>query len=440
MKLIFQKKHIVFSLWLFSFIYIAIYLVSEFIFHIDMYLLLIFFVVSNLSILFVSMTKRDYLSPNALFIVSVLIFILIRPILSGIGDFEVISIGLKINVLNITKAVVFTMVTVNVIAMTALLSSSRIERYYNFIPKINIFNNYIEVLFFSFAILFSLYFLYMSYLGMLKLASGMDYFKFTVSGAYDHLQYFFISKLCYLISYLFSKRKIGIVMIASCCFFTSIGFIIIGLRGYTVAYLFLFLSIINLRYKLKIFPLIIVAAALLMISSVVLNFRLGYNVTSSYIDMLVSPFHQQGASFEVVFGAVNFRDELITCISFIDYFLKEDFGSCVDKVRGVYFSEGGGFASSYFAEVYYLGILPAIFISIVFGISLSFLSSAYVRLRENIYSDKLSGVIVFLLVPNLVYFARSSAFDFVIKMVQVLILVLLILLFKRLMPKNVPSS
>ena len=424
-------------LFVFNFIYLSLYFIGEFIVYPDTFIIVIFLLVTNLVLLFWYLTKGDYLSPKSLFLISSVIFILSRPMLSVVGDFDIITIGLHVNISNITKTVIWVIVIVNLISFSVIISERKVESFFRFIPKINIFNNYIEVLFLLFAFAFSAYFLFRSYQGMLTLANGGDYFKFIESDSYSHLKYFFYAKICFLISYLFSQRKIGILFVAACCFIASIGFIIIGLRGYTIAYLFLFLTIFNLKYKIKILPLVVIASGILVISSFALNFRLGYNITTSYIDMVLSPFHQQGASFEVVFGAVNFRDELINCISYTDYFLKADFGTCVDHVRGVNFAEGGGFASSFFAEIYYLGFLPSLFISVIFGVGLSLLSSACKRLRYNLTSDKLSGVIVFLLVPNLVYFARSSAFDFVIKTTEVLILVLLILLFRRLTQKHV---
>jgi len=432
-----NKALFLFLLFIFNFIYLLLYLIGEFIVSPDIFIFVIILLVSNLVVLFLYMAKGDYLSPKSLFLISSVIFILIRPMLSVVGDFEIITVGKNINIIPIIKAVISVIVIVNFIAFSTVFSTSKVDLYYRFIPKINMFNKYFELLFLLLAFILSFYFLFMSYKGMLKLVSGINYFQFTESGAYNHLKFFFYAKFCFLLSYLFSQRRVGIVFITACCFIVSIGFIIIGLRGYTIAYLFLFLAVLNLKYKIKMFPLVLIASCVLMISSIVLNFRLGFDVTTSYLDMLLSPFHQQGASFEVVFGAVNFKDELINCISFMDYFLKANFGACVDQVRGVNFAEGGGFASSYFAEVYYLGVLPTLLISFVFGIALSFLSSAYTRLRVNLTSDKLSGVIVFFIVPNLVYFARSSAFDFVFKTVQVLILVLLILFFKRLLSKNV---
>jgi hypothetical protein len=364
-----------------------------------------------------------------------------RPILNWLWGFEVVIIGLKINMLNISHAVIFTMAIVNIIALSTIASSSGIEQYYKSIPELKMFNSNIEIVFLSAAILSSLYFLYLSYIGMQKIKSGMNYFEFVGSNeSFRHLKFFFYAKFLFLLSYLFSKGRVGIVFIAACCFIASIGFILIGLRGYTVAYLFLFLGIYNLKYKIRILPLVLIAISLLIVSSIVLNFRLGFNVTTTYIEMILAPFHQQGASFEVVFGAVNFRDELISCIGFIEYFQKQDFGSCVDQVRGVYFAEGGGFGSSYFAEIYYLGILPALIISLVFGIALSFLNAAYFRLKTNLTSDKLSGVIVFFLLPNLVYFARSSAFDFVFKACEVLIFVFLILLLKGFLLTHVKNK
>lgn len=382
------------------------------------------------------MSNGDLLSPFSLFLLSIIIFILMRPILSLFDDSKIIEIGMGVDELNIAKAIVFVVVVVNFISLTFYISAQKISRVYDYIPIVNVYNKFLGSIFFVFALIFSSYFFYMSYKGMLKLASGVDYFQFASGEEYGHLKYFFYSKFCFLVSYFFSKKRISIVFVSFCCFFFSIGFIIIGLRGYTIAYLFLFLSIINLKYRVNFFVLFFLAILILIISSIVLNFRLGFDVSTSYFEMFLNPFHQQGASFEVVFGAVNFKDELLGCIDYMGYFLKEDFGSCVDTVRGVYFQEGGGFGSSYFAELYYFGFLFSLVNSIVFGVGVSFLVAAYSRLKRNLYSDKFSGVVVFLIVPNLVYFARSSAFDFVTKIFEVVVLILFLLLFKKMVSKN----
>jgi hypothetical protein len=214
----------------------------------------------------------------------------------------------------------------------------------------------------------------------------------------------------------------------------------IGLRGYTIAYLFLFLSVLNLKYKIAILPLFLIAIVLLFTSSLVLNFRLGFSVTESFVDMIFMPFYQQGATFEVVFGAVNFKNEITSCLSIYDYFFSnQSFGNCVDKSRGVFFTEGGGFASSYFAELFFLGGFFTVFTSILFGIVLSILCSAYDRLSAGLYSDKASATIVFFLIPNLVYFARSSAFDFISKIVEIIFL-LLCLVFIDLIGKKIGKT
>lgn len=419
-----------------NFIYIFLYFIEQTQAKFYFYNLTIALLFINILFLYFLWAKAEPLSPKALAILSVFIFILMRPVLSVFSDFEVITIGLKNTDANIIATTLIVLVLFNLIVLSTIASTKKIECYYRLIPEINIKNEFLEIIFLLFAISFSLYFLFMSYQGMLKLVSGVDYLKFVEDKSYAHLKYFFYAKFCFLFSYLFSNNRIGILFTTACCFIVSIGFILIGLRGYTIAYLFLFLCVFNLKYKINMIALIVIALGMLLVSSLVLNFRMGYSINESYFDMIFAPFHRQGATFEVVFGAVNFRADLINCISYVDYFLKSDFGSCVDQTRGVYFAEGGGFGSSYFAEVYYLGVLPALFISIVFGLGVSFLNSAYKRLSSNLETDKLSGVITFLLIPNLVYFARSSGLDYVLKSVEVFIFVLLISIAIRLLPKN----
>mgnify|MGYP000258702883 CR=1 FL=1 len=138
-----------------------------------------------------------------------------------------------------------------------------------------------------------------------------------------------------------------------------------------------------------------------------------------------------------VFGAVNFRDGVLSCIDFLDYFLGAEFGVCVDRARGVFFEEGGGFGSSLFAEIYYLGVWGVLLISISFGFSLSLLQSAYLNLRCSKLKDINAGILVFFLTPNLVYFARSSALDFIGKFVEVLMMMMILLIIKRVMIKRV---
>ncbi|HAL7601728.1 TPA: hypothetical protein H7C60_004700, partial [Escherichia coli] len=78
-----------------------------------------------------------------------------------------------------------------------------------------------------------------------------------------------------------------------------------GLRGYTIAYGFLLLFFLDIRYRLKIKWLLLVAILVTTISSLILNYRIGIEVNSGLLGIIFNPLLQQGASFETVYGALK---------------------------------------------------------------------------------------------------------------------------------------
>lgn len=114
---------------------------------------------------------------------------------------------------------------------------------------------------------------------------------------------------------------------AALLFIGSIGFIMIGLRGYTIAYFSSFYISLLKKRKVNFLWLTFIALLLLYISAFVLEYRLGFSVFNNNFEMLYMPIYQQGASFEVVFGAVNFLDKLNQCISFESFISGADFGA-----------------------------------------------------------------------------------------------------------------
>ncbi|EIP0458357.1 TPA: hypothetical protein QH904_003496, partial [Escherichia coli] len=110
---------------------------------------------------------------------------------------------------------------------------------------------------------------------------------------------------------------------------------------------------------------------------------------------------------------------ILSCISYYDYFFtNKDIGSCIDIARGVYFKEGGSFASSFYSELIYLGWIIGSVALLLFAFSLAFVQSCYEKIIKNSMNNKLAytyRLIIFLALPNLIYFARSSLFDFITK-------------------------
>jgi hypothetical protein len=292
------------------------------------------------------------------------------------------------------------------------------------LPLVNFESKLIMNLSFLLSFALGFCFLYKSIQNFHLLGNSSNYFNFMGTLNTSYFRFFFFAKYCLIVYLFFSKSKDSLFFASLSLFIYSIGFILIGLRGYTIAYLFLFLIALNIKFRIKLIYIVIAAVLLLLISAEMLSYRLGFNVfeNMSLLDTVIKTITQQGASFEVVFGSVNFMNEINNCIGYTDYFMGKPFGDCVDISRGVNFAEGG-FASSFYAELYYF--LPyGIIILPMFAFFLCFLQFCYVKIVNvgvNVVKEKL---FIFLLVPNVVYFGRSSLFDFTYKSITTIIFIL----------------
>jgi hypothetical protein len=249
--------------------------------------------------------------------------------------------------------------------------------------------------------------------------STVDYFTAVDDPSFhEHIKYFFIAKSLMIIWIALSRSKRNIALGSLILLIFSGGFLLIGLRGYFAAHFFLFLYFYNEKHVIKIFPLLLGTLLFLYGASFILEYRLGFMLFDNVFDMISSPIYQQGASFEVVFGAVTFPDEVSKCISMYEFFTKvKPFGDCIDLVRGVPFVQGG-FASSFFAESYYIGLFFLIIISALLGAAVRFLDELSIISTNSTNRGEsfVAAFVLFLVIPNLVYFARSNVFDFLFKL------------------------
>jgi hypothetical protein len=364
------------------------------------------------------------ISPGGFFVISVSVFIMSRPFIYVFFDVDIVQVGQLISDVNITKTICVVAFGLNAFLFSFLCdyNFSAVDGWlFKHTPSIN--NHIINVMF-TFACLLMVYFLYQSYLAAQKMA-GADYFSVAGDASFsEHIKWFFLSKLVTLLLLIFSSsgRRDFTFICSFLLFIGSIGFIMIGLRGYTISYFFLFLYFYAEKRKVNFFWLIFIALLILYLSAFVLEYRLGFSVFNNNFEMLYMPIYQQGASFEVVFGAVNFLDKLNQCISFESFISGADFGACVDKVRGVPFDDGG-FASSFFAEAYYLGMAVFLLFFVFMGTAVRYLD--YLSFNRKLHVKGLIvagagnnakvGFLLFCLIPNLVYFARSGVVDFPLK-------------------------
>lgn len=374
---------------------------------------------------FITTPTKILLSPGRMYALSVVAFILARPLILLFEQIDLVQVGNGVTVENISKTLAIIALSIWMSAIGFSVGTFNGLLLLNATQKLRFaLPSYTKHIAFSVFITFGLYFLYSSWVASLTLQT-LDYFSAVEDPSYfTHVKYFFIAKL-FAIAWLASiPSRNNFKVCAFLLLFFSSGFLLIGLRGYFIAYLFLYLYFFNETRAIKLWMSIVGSLCLLFGASFILEYRLGYDLFDSPLEMVTVPFYQQGATFEVVFGSVSFPEKITECISYVDYFMKlRPFGDCVDSARGVPFVQGG-FASSFFAEAYYFGIVPLLVISVLFGVAVKF-ADTLSSLRTGIKSLQPSfgaGFILFLIIPNLVYFARSSAFDFLFKVLEVVII------------------
>lgn len=371
--------------------------------------------------------NKSAVSPIGFYIMSISVFILSRPIINLFTEIDIIEAGIIGGEYEVAKAIYLVGIG---IAITCLFMSFPVkyEKYDLFLFKtVLTLPNWIRSGMLYLSVLLILVFLYKSY-GIAQLIGQESYFSILESnGVHDHLKFFFLSKMILTLYLLSSSERSRYIYFGGSLllFIGSLGFIIIGLRGYTIAYFMMFLFFLNERRKIKMVFMIPIGIIIVYVSALVLEYRLGFSVFKNNFEMVYLPLGQQGATFEVVYGAANFLDKINSCISYYEYFSGGDFGACVDLARGVGFTSGG-FASSYFAEGIYFGHIVYISLCAVMGIIIKYLdhiSTIRMQASVGVIDRSKIGFLLFCILPNLVYFARSSSFDFLHKFILTCIVI-----------------
>lgn len=407
--------------------------------HLPLYAITLSAAALVLIFLYLSALNKGFITPVGLFILSLLVFILARPYLYFFIDIDIIETGNKIDFFNILNTIAHVSAGLAFIGFGYMLfKPEKLRIRYLLFKEIRI-NKIITIILLLMSIVLIFIFMKKSYSNFLVLKDINYEAALELGTFHSHLIYFILAKQLMLLWVFFSSNKNKFLVGSLVLFVGSIGFILIGLRGYAIAYLFLLLYFINERKKISPFLLLIISFGLVYTAALVLEFRIGFKIFANIWEVIPKTLYQQGASFEVVFGAVVFSDELKSCISIIEYFQGKDFGLCVDRARGVDW-EYGGFASSFFAETIYFGYIPYICICAMLGFGikyLDFLSKIRKDALKKGVGSQFIGLVLFATIPNLVYFARSSAFDFIIK---VLTISLILMLFAALFSKGFKSE
>lgn len=402
----------------------------------DLVLFLFFFSVLSLIFHASSFDKRP-LSPVIFFLLSVFIFIVVRSFMYPFFELEMVEAGYSGSLSDHIQALYVFLAYFSLMAMFFVLLSSPSfysPHHISLVDKSCSFHNsWISSLCLGLSLFFFGYFLFVS-IRSYEVISNSNYLEIAGSSSIlGHIKYFFYGKW-FSVLYIFSSSHQKRFFWASLILFVaSFGFLFVGLRGYFVAYFFLFLYFYNVWYSLSLKSLLILAISLIFLSSKVIEYRLGYDLYDSLSDVVIRTFYQQGATFEVLYGVVQFPDKVSACVEQYGYLSQDtDFGRCVDRSRGVFW-EYGGFATSFFAELHYFNYLIAFILTFVFVYFVKvvdFISHYYSEHGFN-FGSVISGFLLFSIIPNLVYFARSDAIDFILKFsISLLVSFLFFILFR----------
>lgn len=398
--------------------------------------------ISTILVLTVVIDGSGWIRPYSFLVLSFFVFVWMRYIINIFDGTEIISVGNGITINNTNIVSVWLGMAMNIICMTAIISSRgfayRLEDFFEGNSKLRI-PKFAENMILLVALVFFAVFLLDSY-RKVNIVQMHDYLNVSETVLMQGYRWFALGKWSLLIWIIIGRDENRFFKGSTIMALAGLGYLMRGARGYAIMYMFLWLLFYSQKKKVKIVSLAIIGVALLYLANFILSYRIGGSVASGPVNIIESVLYQQGASVEPVFGTVIFRDAIRNSFSPIDLFLRNDFGIFVDRLRGVKW-ESGGFGSSFFAESYFLGFPINILFLVIAGICAGFVECAYQVSRKGEITKKVLGIeryirmnsaefaniILFMTIPNLVYLGRSSIKDFIIKT----ILVAVILTFMR---------
>lgn len=386
------------------------------------------FLVSITALLAFFCFQGSYRSPlniTSLVSISIFFFMWARPFLTLFFDKDIVEAGIVLGENSVRKSVVILALGFIFIAAGHLFSeriSWKLSRRLVEFPVFTLSRIASGCIIFL-AFCSGLFFLVKSYVLANKYMVG-DYFAALENPEFHaHIFTFFIAKNLLLLWGVFGKHPNRLLIISFVWVCFAVGFLMIGLRGYFFVYLFLFVFVYGLERRINYFFLMALGLGSLVFANILLEYRLGFEVATGLVDKISQTLHGQGASFEVLYGAVNFSGALSECLNSTN----EAFGICVDQARRINFVSGG-FSTSFFAEAYYQGWVFYIFWCLLFGYLVRILDGAVVFYKNNRCIEGNHGGVIFVILsvlPNLVYFSRSNLYEFLFKFLQVAIILMI---------------
>ncbi len=393
-------------------------------------------------VLSIVIDKSGWIRPYSYLVLSFFVFVWMRFILNLVFDTDIISVGNAINMHNTNMVSVYLGLAMNVICITAIVTSRTLAKYDSSFmrgnSKIRI-PKYAENTILMISLLFFALFLYDSF-SKINVIQMHDYLNVSETVLVSGYRWFSLGKWTLLIWIILGRDDNRFFKGSSIMAMAGMGYLMRGARGYAIMYMFLWLLFFSQKKKIRIIPLAIFGISLLYLANFILSYRLGWSVASGFKNVIQSVLYQQGASVEPVFGSVIFRSKIMQEFSYFELFTRNDFGLVVDRMRGVNW-ESGGFGSSFFAETFFLGFPLCLIMLIVVGICVGFVECAYQFTRVNnlqqrnqlwyVNSSYMSiaefgNIILFMTIPNLVYLGRSSIKDFIVKTIMVIVILCII--------------
>lgn len=385
---------------------------------------IVFVLVTTIALMFSVVYKSvSWIDPYSLMVISFTVFVWIRYIIGLFFDFPIISAGIILNNESINLVAVYLGISMSIICISSLISSS-LNSYFSFYinailkskKKIAVCSTICNILLFI-AFFFFVIFLANSF-SKINMIISNDYFSINEGALLQGYRYFTIGKH-FLILWLILRKDTDSFYFASALLAVcSVGYLVRGARGYAIMYFLMWILFYSLRHKIKLGSVVVIGLGIIFLANFILSYRLGWRIASGFWNIIIQTLYGQGASLETVYGAVMFKSELISQFNPINLLINIDdpvyYVSLLEKSRGINFS-GGGFGSSFFAEVGLLFPPVGFLLMIIVGILEGILKRAYVEIKNNDMNSFYSQFLLFMTMPNLIYIARSSLKDFIFK-------------------------
>lgn len=375
--------------------------------------------------------KDDLMRPMSYLIISFVIFLWARPLLATFKDISIISAGNGITDRNITETILFLGIMQNIIIIISVLFAPVYDKVIVVINKERKykFGKDIEIIVFAVSAVFLLIFLGDSIIKIPVILQN-NYLAISENILLDGYVYFRIGKLAILVWVIFGTKENRFEIATTLLFVATIGFLIRGARGYFISYFFLWFLFFAKNRKIKILPLCLIAVGLILLANFVLFYRMGWTVSAGVFDTIIDTLYSQGASIEPVFGSMHFTSEIGQMFPKAELLFRYDFGNFIDQARGVAFVSGG-FGDSFFAELYFLGLPFATAFLTGISFCVGFLEKVYFEAKKRGTYKNNFNLLLFMTMPNLIYFARGDIKDFIFKTLISLVFVFVLVNIKK---------